>query len=247
MPGVLSIVDEKGILDVPDSSLSVGVDDTGNENFSDKKHPVFGLGGCAVMAKDYFRFLDDPWHYMKETYFGGAEQKLHASELKKPTIEQLNALKYFFSKFPFFRFAVMAAKTLENQTIETNLHLVCHSVLQRVAEFAKWVQPTEIVIIAENSDRIQKYLLKHFSAYRIGNGEIEIQPRVLLASKEVRVTCVEVADFVIHPAGAQVRNRLRGFKDINSIIRKDFDAVFHNIDSKLVSYTELLSAKPKKA
>lgn len=247
MPGVLSLVYEKGILDVPDSSLIVGVDDTGNENFSDKKHPVFGLGGCAVMAKDYFRFLDYPWRYMKETYFGGAEQKLHASELKKPTIEQLNALKYFFSKFPFFRFAVMAAETLKNQTIETNLHIVCHSVLQRVAEFAKRVQPTEIVIIVENSARIQKDLLKHFSAYRIGNGEIEIQPKVLLASKKVRATCVEVADFVIHPAGAQVRNRLLGFKYMNNIIRKDFDAVFHNIDSKLVSYTELLSAKPQKA
>jgi hypothetical protein len=166
---------------------------------------VFGLGGCAVLAKDYFRFLDDPWRYMKEIYFDGAEQKMHASELKKPTIEQLNALKYFFSKFPFFRFAVMAAETLKNQTIE----------------------------------------LKHFSAYRIGNGEIEIQPKVLLASKKVRATCVEVADFVIHPAGAQVRNRLLGFKHMNNIIRKDFDAVFHNIDSKLVSYTELLSAKPK--
>lgn len=245
MPGILSLVHEKGILDVPDTALIVGVDDTGNESFSDKKHPVFGLGGCAVLAKDYFRFLDDPWRYMKEIYFDGAEQKMHASELKKPTIEQLNALKYFFSKFPFFRFAVMAAETLKNQTIETNLHLICYSVLQRIAEFAKWVQPTEIVIIAENSARIQKDFLKHFSAYRIGNGEIEIQPKVLLASKKVRATCVEVADFVIHPAGAQVRNRLLGFKHMNNIIRKDFDAVFHNIDSKLVSYTELLSAKPK--
>jgi hypothetical protein len=139
----------------------------------------------------------------------------------------------------------MAAETLENQTMETNLHLICHSVLQRIADFAKWVKPTEIIIIAENSDRIRIDLLKHFSAYRIGNSEIEIQPMVFLASKEVRATCVEVADFVIHPAGAQVRNRLRGYTNKFSIIRKDFEAVFHNVDSRLVSYTELLSAKPQ--
>ena len=239
MPRILSLVHEKGILDVPDTALIVGVDETGNESFSDKKHPVFGLGGCAVLAKDYFRLLDDPWNYMKKTYFDGTEQVMHASELKKPTIKQLNALKYFFSKFPFFRFAVMAAETLKNQTIETNLHLISHSVLQRIAEFAKWVQPTEIVIIAERSARIEKDLLKHFSAYRIGNGKIEIQPKVLLASKKVRATCVEVADFVIHPAGAQVRNRLLAFKHMDNPIRKDFEAVFNNIDSKLASYTEL--------
>ena len=73
--------------------------------------------------------------------------------------------------------------------------------MQQVANFAKWVQPTEIVFLIENSQRIGKDLLKHFSAYRFGNGEIEIQPKVLLANKDVRASCVEVADFVVHPAG----------------------------------------------
>jgi hypothetical protein len=141
----------------------------------------------------------------------------------------------------------MTAETLRNETIETNIHLVCISVLQRIAEFAKWVQPTEIVLIVENSERIEFDLLRHFSTYRFGNGEIEIQPKVLLASKEVRASCVEVADFVIHPAGAQVRNRLKGFTNNERIIRKDFSTVFHQVDSRLVSYVELLSAKPREA
>lgn len=247
MQETLSLVHESGNIDVPDTSLIVGIDETGSETYSDKSHPVFGIGGCAVMAKDYFSILEDPWHYMKETYFDGADQPLHASELIKPTIEQLSALKYYFSNFPFFRFAVMSAETFNNKTEETTFHLICHSVLQRIAEISKWAQPTEVVIIAENSDRTEKNLLKHLSAYRIGNDEIEIQPRVLLASKDVKASCVEVADFVIHPAGAHVRNRLRGFKDIMNPVRKDFAAVFHNVDSKLVCYTELLSAKSKTA
>lgn len=244
--GILSFVYESGILDLPDTALVVGIDDTGNESFANNEHPLFGLGGCAVMAGDYFRYLDDPWHELKEQFFGDRQLQLHASDLKNPTPAQLQALQMFFKNLPFFRFATIASKTVENETIETIVHLVSVIVMQQVANFAKWVQPTEIVFIIENSQRIGKDLLKHFSAYRFGNGEIEIQPKVLLAKKDARVSCVEVADFVIHPAGAQVRNRLRGFRNINSIIRKDFEAVFHKVDSKLVDYRELLAARPAK-
>jgi len=246
MSGVLSLVHESGTLNVPDSALIVGIDDTGNESFVNSDHPLFGLGGCAVMAKDYFRYLDDPWHELKEIFFGDRHIKLHASELNSPSPAQLQALEMFFKNLPFFRFATIASKTVENETIETIVHLVSIIVMQQVASFAKWVQPTEIVFIIENSQRIDKDLRKHFGTYRFGNGEIEIQPKVLLAKKDVRASCVEVADFVIHPAGAQVRNRLRGFRDLKNLIRKDFAAVFHNVDSKLVDYRELLAAKPSK-
>lgn len=244
MKGILSLQHENGTLDVSDTALVVGIDDTGHDNFADKKHPVFGLGGCAVLAKDYFRYIDDPWRELKRIHFGGENEMLHASDLKSPTLEQLRALEMFFCKLPFFRFAAMAAETLNNETIETNIHIVSITVLNQIAEFSKLVQPTEIIFIIENSERIEKDLLKHFSAYRFGNNTIEIQPKVLLASKQVGASCVEVADFVMHPAGAQVRNRLRGFKKLDNIIRKDFSAVFHKVDSRLVRYQEILSAKP---
>lgn len=238
------MVHELGILDVPDSALIVGIDDTGDESFANKDHPLFGLGGCAVLAKDYFSYLDDPWHELKEKFFGDSHIKLHASELNNPNPAQLQALEMFFKNLPFFRFATIASKTVENESIETIVHLVSIIVMQQVASFAKWVQPTEIVFIIENSQRIDKNLRKHFSAYRFGNNEIEIQPKVLLAKKDLRASCVEVADFVIHPAGAQVRNRLRGFKNLNNFVRKDFAAVFHKVDSKLADYRELLSVRP---
>lgn len=243
MPGVLSLVHESGTLDVPDTALVVGIDDTGDESFANNDHPLFGLGGCAVLAKDYFRYLDDPWHELKEIFFGDRHVKLHASELNRPSTAQLQALAMFFKNLPFFRFATIASKTVENETIETIVHLVSVIIMQQVASFATWVQPTEVVFIIENSQRIDKDLRKHFSAYRFGNGDIEIQPKVLLAKKDARASCVEVADFVIHPAGAQVRNRLRGFKNSNNLIRKDFEAVFHKVDSKLVDYRELLAAR----
>lgn len=74
---------------------------------------------------------------MKERHFGGHDAKLHASELRAPTEDQLSALEHFFTSFPFFRFAAMAASMLENTTAETNLHLVSFMALQQVAECAK--------------------------------------------------------------------------------------------------------------
>jgi hypothetical protein len=247
MPGILSLQHEKGALDVHDSALIVGIDDTGNDLFRDASHPVFGLGGCAIMARDYFRHLDEPWNVMKDQHFGGRKNELHASKLGHPSKSQLAALEKFFTCLPFFRFAVMTADTLSNTTAETNLHLVSVSVLHQVADFAKWVQPTEIVFIIENSQRIEQDLLKHFSTYRFGNGEIEITPKVMLASKDVCCSPVEVADFVMQAAGAQVRNRLRGFAGVRNIIRKDFAAIFHKVDRRLSGYTELLSAQPPSA
>lgn len=244
---VLSLVHEKGILDIPDDALVVGVDETGCEDYKDRKFPLFGLGGCAVLARDYFKYLEDHWHYIKTNYFGGKQVELHASDLKKPTPEQLSALEDFFTKLPFFRFACISSNTFDNQSEETNVHLISVSVISQVCEFASLVQPSQIVFIMENSDRIGKDLLKYFSAYRYTNGDKDFAPKVLMASKNVRATCVEVADFVVHPAGAQVRNRLTGFPNPMQIIRKDFEIVFHKVDRKLCSYKEILSAKPKVA
>ncbi len=243
--GTLSLVHEKGVLDVPDNALIVGIDETGCEDYKDEKFPVFGLGGCAIMARDYFRFLDGPWRDIKHKYFGGADVQMHASRLRCPTPEQMLALEYFFTKLPFFRFACMSANSFENGTAETNIHLIAVSVMRQVCEFATLVQPSQIIFIVENSTRIEKDLAKHFSAYLCGNGETEFAPKVLVASKSMSVSCVEVADFIMHPAGAQVRNRLVGFPDPMNVIRKDFNIVFHKVNRRLSSYREILGARPR--
>lgn len=69
----------------------------------------------------------------------------------------------------------------------------------------------------------------------------------MLASKDVRGSPIEVADFVMQAAGAQIRNRLRGFGGVKNLIHRDFEAVFHKVDRSLVSYTELLGARPQNA
>lgn len=43
--------DDRSVLAVSANSMLVFVDETGEEWFRDPHHPVFGLGGCTVAAK----------------------------------------------------------------------------------------------------------------------------------------------------------------------------------------------------
>jgi len=216
------------------------MDETGHEEFADLKHPVFGLGGCAVLLKHYEKLIALPWRYMKDRFFFGADVPLHASELRKPTQEQMEALVHFFTKFPFYRFAVMAASSVENKTAAPVIQLACSAVWGRVAEFAKWSQPTEVVVVFEESERTKKDVYGYLAGYDIGDEDIKITPRIFWANKKVMQPFMEVADFVMHPAGAHVRNRLLGRPGI----RPDYAAVFLNVDRRISEYIELLQANP---
>ncbi|GAG26739.1 unnamed protein product, partial [marine sediment metagenome] len=44
---------KEGKVQIEGNSLLVFIDETGNEYLKDKKYPIFGLGGCAVICKDY--------------------------------------------------------------------------------------------------------------------------------------------------------------------------------------------------
>lgn len=233
-----SIEHDAGTIDYPGTTLLVGLDETGHEEFADPNHPAFGLGGCAMLLKDYDVLIDRPWRGMKRECFGGADVQLHASDLRNPTKQQLEALEYFFTHFQFFRFAVMAGSTVKNTTNAQLMQIVCAAVWGRIAEIAKWTQPTDVVVVAEQSDRTKKEVYGYLAGYEIGNETIRIKPRVFLAKKTAGQSFMEVADFVMHPAGAHVRNRLLG----KPSIRQDFSAVFHKVDHRLSGYVELLQA-----
>lgn len=51
---------------------------------------------------------------------------------------------------------------------------------------------------------------------------------------------MEVADFVMHAAGIQVRKRILGRYGV----RQDFAALFHKVDHRLSEYVEIVSANP---
>lgn len=242
--GMLSFEHENGSYHLPDTALVVGIDETGCENYADKNFPVFGLGGCAVLARDYFRLIEEPWSMIKDSYFSGRNTPLHAAELKNPSKDQLSALESFFTNSPIFRFATMSAISFENGSGTDNLHLLVQSVMHQVCEFASLTNPSEVVFVIEDSQRIGKATRSYFSAYQMSSDNGIIPRKVMYATKDVCLSLLEVADFVVHPAGAQVRNRIKGTFPKSGPIRKDFEIVFHKADRRLCSYQEMLIAQP---
>jgi len=137
----------------------------------------------------------------------------------------------------------MAASSYINSTQAPLVQLLGASVWQHIAEIAKWTQPTKCVVVIEDSERLRKELYGYIAGYEIGNDDIRIKPRVFLAKKSAKQSFMEVADFVIQSAGAQVRNRVLGKLSLVNPVRRDFAAVFHTKDRSLAHYNELLEAR----
>lgn len=234
----ITLIHEHGHIELPGNALIVALDDTGHDLFA-PTHPAFGLGGCAFLVRDYGNLIDDPWRDMKNIHFSGSDIALHAAKLRSPTTEQIEALQIFFSQLPFFRFAVMSAETMTNETKHSLLKIACRSIMDRIAEISKWAQPSEVAIVIESSQRIEKDLILELSGYCMSNGDVEFEPKTYLLPKSANISFLEVADFVVHTAGSQVRHRIQR----KGLMRKDFAAVFFSVDQRLSSYVELLSVR----
>lgn len=240
----LCIESEDGLIEIIGDTLVVAIDETGCEDYKDSNFPVFGIGGCAVLARDYGRLIDIPWRSLKERHFGGSDSFLHAAELRHPTQDQLKGLEIFFTKSPFFRFATTSAISFDNGSEFSNINLLVTSIMNQICDIVSIVRPTEILCIFENSQRIGKEIYSILKSYKIGNDQFQITPRVMYANKNLRLSCLEVADFIVHPAGAQVRNRIGKSRKKRSLVRKDFEAVFKKVDPIFCSYQEMILALP---
>ena len=221
------------------SCLMVFIDETGNDRLCDERYPIFGLGGCAVLASDYEKLIGVPWNDLKNNYFNGADEPLHASELNYPTSEQLQALNDFFKNNGFARVAGIVCK---NTAIDNNIgiyEIAALFLLNRITKI-RMGNITSVALIIEESSRDRKLVKQYFTKHKIKTENGEILNHYFLLEKSLNLPGLEVADFIIHTAGAQVRNRFihKIEKD-----RKDFEVIFKNMDEKLTSFGAISSAK----
>ena len=162
----LKFLNKDGVLTPVDPNcLLIFIDETGHEEFADSNHPVFGLGGCACLAKDYDLRVASPWRNLKSRHFGGADAPMHAAKTKNLTGEQKTEIAGFFRAGAFYRLAaVLSDKTAFCDGVKP-YQIAAVTLLARIRDVANRVQFSRIALIFEESERTDRLVLRHFPGY----------------------------------------------------------------------------------
>lgn len=207
---------------------------------SNPAHPVFGLGGCALPVGKYGQWIRTPWLDLKRAHFGSDTMKLHAAELNPGQQSAVQAIGEFFRVGQFGRIAVLTSvKTAFSEPLP-DYKLVARVVLERIGRLVAHFQCDGAVLVHEEGQRTDHLAAAFFDGYSLTLNE-QGQARDLpflkfRMPKSANEPFLEVADFIIHAAGAQVRTSLKG-KDWGR--RLDFQSGFATADPTLAQFLEV--------
>lgn len=221
--------------------LLVFLDETGDELFSDPRHPVFGLGGCAILVADYDQLVRTPWRQMKSRHFGGSDAPLYANELSAPSTEQLKALGDFFATGRFARLAAVASGRTEFPDGYPPYQLVSRTLCARIERIASHLTFSRIALLMESSERAN-ILAEHFiGPYNKVQVEqhghiVELPIDHYFVPKALNEVGMEIADFIVQAVGGQARSQLI---NLTTAFRKDFASIFHNVPREMVEYVNV--------
>lgn len=222
-------------LHLPPTCFVAFVDETGHEWLRDKKHPVYGLGGCGVLARDLDACLEEPWRSVREAVAGSKEQALHAAALRSPTPAQIAAIAGFFQGGSFCRFAAVCSDRTLFPDGFPPVRAVAGRLKQRIVDVARWTGFMEIAVVFEHASRTTRLLEQEFGDFAVEEGGIRLPTECFVMPKSAGQPALEVADFVVHAVGRQARHRARGGEGF----LPDFAATFHGIDRRLESFIEI--------
>lgn len=227
------------------TDLVVFVDETGHEEFRDQRHPVFGLGGCAMMLDSYHGHLAPARIAMKDRCFEGSSISLHAASLHSPQPQQLEAISDIFRMPIFARLVTIASINLKHDERFRVYDIVAYTLVNRIIQIAKWYPMDRIVLIFESSTLLNRFANQVFPRVKVLIEENEKQKEIPVElwrmPKSSMEPGLEIADFIMHAAGRRVRNKL--LCGDPKPLGKDFQAVFEGIPERLVSYFEVSSLK----
>jgi hypothetical protein len=212
------------------------LDETGVEDLSDPGHPVFGLGGCAAPAHLFDSLVSLPWLELKARHFGDRNLPLHASTLQA-SAAQLDAIGAFFLSQPFLRVATLVSTASCASARQRAYDKCSDTVLAFLHQLGASFGAARITIVAESStalDRKASYFLARPARFA-GSSHDFLPVQLFRGAKASRIPGLEVADFIIQAAGAQVRSG--HFEDDRH--RRDFRAVFGAVPEAWVRFGHL--------
>lgn len=237
------------IISLEPSCYCVFIDETGTETLSNPNYPIFGFGGCGILAAHYEEWLMQPWKRMKLGCFGDADIPIHAVDIR-PTIsnfdKKVEGLNAFFENGPYARIASIHSTTTKIENGLPSFHElaieVCRSQIYQAS--APW-KPTKIAVIFESCERTnltvaRRFMNIHTATAKYADGRsYEIPIETLFANKEAKLDGLEVADFIINTAGTTCRDVIK--KKIRPLDRPDFAVTFgkhhaaHLVHFKLIT------------
>jgi hypothetical protein len=224
-----------GALTIADQSLVVFVDDTGHEALV-SGHPVYGLGGCAVMAGNLDRLIRHPWHEVRRKVTGSADTPLHAAAFARTaTPEQIEAVAAFFRTEPFARIGATVSVATRMIGDLGPVNAIAGVLKNRIVDIAWWTRFSEVNVIFEASERADRHIEAAFQDFRLEEGGAQIPVECYFMPKAAHDPALEVADFIMHAVGRQARRRIEGKEGF----APDFAAVFHGQDPKRGSFMDV--------
>ncbi len=170
----ITFMDDSGIAHTfSGNTVLVFIDETGHELLRDKQYPVFGLGGCVCLVKDYYNHIYAPWKLV-ETTFDKRQLPLHASALQKhkTTPAQFNAINTFFTANVFGRFACIVSHRTINSSPYSYFNIAVANLHERIRSIMQWLTFDNVVMFIESSERTKYKTTAHFDPFRLeGNGK----------------------------------------------------------------------------
>jgi hypothetical protein len=150
---------------VPDDCLTVFVDDTGHEALIEGQ-PVYGLGGCAVLAGELDYVICGPWREVRRLVTGSAETPLHANPFAGfATHENILTVAEFFRVQPFARLgAIVSFKTKFADELGP-VPTMAKVLQERIREVASRTAFGSVAVVLESSQRADRLVEEAFQGF----------------------------------------------------------------------------------
>ena len=207
---------------LPPDTLVAFVDETGNENLSDPAHPVFGLGGCCALARDYDHQIVEPWRRTKAVVWRDPNALTHATGARLSS-RQAERVAQFFRTADFHRVACMLKPStrIEAHGMMTRYEMAAGGLVACVMTIAERIGVRSVALVFEASGRGDRLARSFMGRARLNHGPIPWT----LVSKSAGEAGLQIADFVMHAAGRHVRAHVNGGQHQG----RDFVAVFNEL------------------